>query len=212
MKFSRYFTFITSSAEGWRTNCWSFPSKQQLRWLAQEHDEAIRPSKSRQLISSGIVNLFLSSWRRLIERTFNINITSRKNCVTVKCAPRDKTICWTPRVIIHDLDARVRYRFHYNDQRSAMLPPPRISTQLPNEIRRRKNSDYRANLRLHLDSELSHLTFTWTIKYLVSYQLWKSRVRIERRASYAPTRKGFNENKAGGEKSRKKVSIVIRFS
>jgi len=101
MEFSRYFTFITSSAEGWRTNCWSFPSKQQLRWLAQEHDEAIRPSKSRQLISSGIVNLFLSSWRRLIERTFNINITSRKNCVTVKCAPRDKTICWTPRVIIH---------------------------------------------------------------------------------------------------------------
>lgn len=96
-----------------------------LRWLAQEHDEAIRPSKSRQLISSGIVNLFLSPWRRLIERTFNINITSRKNCVTVKCAPRDKTICWTPRVIIHvgDTDARARYRFHQNDQRARCLRP-----------------------------------------------------------------------------------------
>lgn len=166
-----------------------FPPSNNLRWLAQEHDEAIRPSKSRQLIFSGIVNLFLSSWRRLIEWTFNINITSRKNCVTVKRAPCDKTICWTPRVIIHvgDTDARSRYRFRWNDQSNTSAP--RISTELPNKIRQRKNSDYRANLRLHLDPELSHQTFIWTIKYLVSHQLRKSRIGIGWRASHGE--KGF---------------------
>lgn len=162
------------------------PSSNNLRRLEQEHDEAIRPSKSRQLIFSGIVNLFLSSWRRLIEWTFNINITSRKNCVTVKRAPRDKTICWTPRVIIHvgDTDARSWYRFCWNDQSNASTPSPQIFSELPNEIRLRKNSDYRANLRLRLDPELSHQTFIWTIKYLVSHQLRKSRIGIGRRASH----------------------------
>lgn len=166
-----------------------FPPSNNLRWLAQEHDEAIRPSKSRQLIFSGIVNLFLSSWRRLIEWTFNINITSRKNCVTVKRALRDKTICWTPRVIIHvgDTDARLRYRFRWNDQSNASAS--RISTELPNKIRYRKNSDYRTNLRLHLDLELSHQTFIWIIKYLVSHQLRKSLIGIGWRASHGE--KGF---------------------
>lgn len=145
----------------------------------------------------------------MIERTFNINITSRKNCVTVKCAPRDKTICWTPCVIIHvGCSCAISISLERPEKRS--FHPPQ-NFQLPNEIRRRKNSDYRANLRLHLDSELSHLTFIRTIKYLVSYQLWKSRVRIEWRASHATTREGFNESKAGGEKSRKKHPLLQDF-
>lgn len=108
-----YFTFITPSEGVERVEeliAEVFPPCNNLRWLAQEHDEAIRSCKSRQLISGGIVNLFLSSWRGLIGPTFNINITSRKNCVTVKRAPRDKTICWTPSVIIHVGDTRMPVR------------------------------------------------------------------------------------------------------
>lgn len=57
------FTFIASSErkEVEELIAEVFPPSNNLRRLEQEHDEAIRPSKSRQLIFSGIVNLFLSS-------------------------------------------------------------------------------------------------------------------------------------------------------
>lgn len=158
MEFLWHLTFIASSERVEELIAEVFPSSNNLRWLAQEHDEAIRSSKSRQLIFSGIVNLFLSSWRRLIEWTFNINITSHKNCVTVKPAPRDKTICWTPRVIIHvdDTDARLRYRFRWNDRSDASAPPPQNFRWTPKRDSPAKE--------FRLSSEFASASRSWAVE------------------------------------------------